>query len=750
MAPFGRRPSTAAADSPQPDHATLLSLIRQHGSNIMAYSKLQPGLEHFYVPNLGCVSYCTMQVGPPFLFKWRPAVLADPLCSLGDREKLTALFLERHPRAFFVQVSRDYALLLQRKFGLRATCMGGETELDVAGGYDLSGSAKHPLRNAAVAAEREGCYVRELRARRRRRRARQEGAAAEEAAAEEKEEEEEEEEEEEQGLPDDDDGGGDYEDSALVQAGLRRVDAAWSATKGAHHAARIWFINRAPVFEPEPGVRKFVAWQRRPRDRDDDAAATCGGSGNGDGGGAARKDGDSTNTNNKTAADDREMVAYVFFDPVYEDGRMCGAYANVTRISPDAPHGCLNLIMREALAQFRRELEGEAAAKKAAAAVAKSAVNGRRDHDNDDLAAQRDQDGGADEKEERKLSRKERLALKTAALAARGLSPEELRAQRAAKKQQAAAAAASGSAGGKAASPNNTEAAPAPAPAPAAAPAAWRRPPKPKSNSNTNNNLPPFFVSLGMAPFFALGGDAAASDPAKAAAACVDPDIPGERSATRVMELVYEYGQTFYPYKAIAFSKTRYGGGLDEKTRTFPRDPAARWRPVYAASSLDAPTFVALFDLGALVGFWEGPFNAIATFVRYEWSGLKRRLQARMRRGGKAGCGCGGGGGGNGDDGGAALAAFGAVGLGQQREQQHRASSPAPVTTREACPATPQPHVAPPPSPSFASAVSDGDGSGGSSADATASVEDVAAPVAGGSKAAAVAFAPVAAAVAVN
>ena len=46
-----------------------------------------------------------------------------------------------------------------------------------------------------------------------------------------------------------------------------------------------------------------------------------------------------------------------------------------TRIAPTAPPGCLNLIMREALAAFKGELEREAAAARAAAkAAAKTAV----------------------------------------------------------------------------------------------------------------------------------------------------------------------------------------------------------------------------------------------------------------------------------------------------------------------------------------------------------------------------------------
>jgi hypothetical protein len=70
----------------------------------------------------------------------------------------------------------------------------------------------------------------------------------------------------------------------------------------------VWFINRRPVFAPEPGVRKLVAR---------DAAGV--------------------------------LRGYIFFDGVFEGGRLVGYYANVTRLAPDAHPGTLNLIIREFL-----------------------------------------------------------------------------------------------------------------------------------------------------------------------------------------------------------------------------------------------------------------------------------------------------------------------------------------------------------------------------------------------------------------
>ena len=67
----------------------------------------------------------------------------------------------------------------------------------------------------------------------------------------------------------------------------------------------VWFINRRPIFAPEAGVRKFIA---------------------------------------RNAAG--QLQGYIFFDGVFEGGRLVGYYANVTRLLPDAHPGTLNLMMK--------------------------------------------------------------------------------------------------------------------------------------------------------------------------------------------------------------------------------------------------------------------------------------------------------------------------------------------------------------------------------------------------------------------
>lgn len=95
------------------------------------------------------------------------------------------------------------------------------------------------------------------------------------------------------------------QDWSQIAAEMQELDSEWVKAKG-KHAGRIWFINRLPVFAPEPGVRKLIA-----------------------------------------RSQDGRLQAYIFFDAVYEGGRVVGYYANVTRMRPDAHPGVLNVLIKE-------------------------------------------------------------------------------------------------------------------------------------------------------------------------------------------------------------------------------------------------------------------------------------------------------------------------------------------------------------------------------------------------------------------
>jgi hypothetical protein len=86
----------------------------------------------------------------------------------------------------------------------------------------------------------------------------------------------------------------------------------------------MWFLNRPPVFEDEPGVVVAAAW--------------------------SKSTGDGVTTSGDRQG--RTMQAWVAFDPVWDNGRVTGYYANVTRMRPDAHPGVLNLIMKTFLSRW--------------------------------------------------------------------------------------------------------------------------------------------------------------------------------------------------------------------------------------------------------------------------------------------------------------------------------------------------------------------------------------------------------------
>lgn len=95
------------------------------------------------------------------------------------------------------------------------------------------------------------------------------------------------------------------EDWSQLAAEMEEVDKEWVKAKG-KRSGKVWFLNRSPVFAPEPWVRKFTARSR-----------------------------------------DGRLQAYIFFDAVYEGGSIIGYYANVTRMRPDAHPGVLNVLVKE-------------------------------------------------------------------------------------------------------------------------------------------------------------------------------------------------------------------------------------------------------------------------------------------------------------------------------------------------------------------------------------------------------------------
>ncbi|WIA39196.1 hypothetical protein OEZ86_005321 [Tetradesmus obliquus] len=283
---------TAGAASP---HDALYPHILHHGRGILSLSTLQQGLQHFLLPDVGYIAYAMMFNGPEFLNIKTPVALGDPICDPANFALIAGAFLKQHPKAMFMQVSAAFALVL-RSFGLLINSVGGETQLDLAN-YTFAGYAKRGLRSA-IASAAKGVVVEEVMQAAPMLQAAGKGAAAAAAAA----------------------GGADW---AQLASEMKAVDRQWISRKG-KHAGRVWFINRLPVFAPEPGVRKFTAREA--------------GSG--------------------------RLLGFIFFDAVFEASNVVGYYANVTRMVPDAHPGVLNLLVSNFMDRVREEGRLAAPAKK--------------------------------------------------------------------------------------------------------------------------------------------------------------------------------------------------------------------------------------------------------------------------------------------------------------------------------------------------------------------------------------------------
>jgi phosphatidylglycerol lysyltransferase len=101
-------------------------------------------------------------------------------------------------------------------------------------------------------------------------------------------------------------------DHGIVERDLARVFRSWMGTRTARHQLK--FLIRPPVFADEPGVRKFYA---------------IGNSG--------------------------ELLGFVFFSPMYRDGKLIGFYNDINVAAAEAPSGLATYITLTAIEAFRRD-----------------------------------------------------------------------------------------------------------------------------------------------------------------------------------------------------------------------------------------------------------------------------------------------------------------------------------------------------------------------------------------------------------
>jgi len=241
----------------------LLPFVRRFGDQALSYATLQDNLEYF-ITDRGYIAY-TKAVHPVLAPKGRYIVLEDPLCAPEDRLALVKSFLEWNPRACFFIISEDFATLL-RPLGFKANCVGPEPELSVQT-YNTQGNWQDLdlIKRARNEAKRKKVTIREV-----------------------------------------------VIENVPVEQ-LRHTSKLWMQTK-ILQTREIWIYARPPVYESEPDVRKFVAF---------DSAG--------------------------------QAIGFVFYDPIYRDGKVWGYAANTVRCDEVNYGKIATAIHMEAIEVFRKE-----------------------------------------------------------------------------------------------------------------------------------------------------------------------------------------------------------------------------------------------------------------------------------------------------------------------------------------------------------------------------------------------------------
>jgi len=248
---FTRPAATQADAAAHADLARRVAWLKQYGSHPMSFSTMQPDMAYFEMPGIGYIAYAQYW-GMQF-------ALADPVCAPSHREELLDRFLERFPRALFVQVSKAVVDHLHGRHGYYGTQFGSEAKIALAD-WSLRGARKQIIRTAVNGARAQGIEIRE--------------------------------------------GGFDHD--------VKRISEAWIRTRRCKNN-EIRFLIRPMLIDYREGTRYFYAML------------------NG------------------------EAVGFIFFDPVYKDGRLTGYVPNISRSSANFRQGLWYALMAHALAVFREE-----------------------------------------------------------------------------------------------------------------------------------------------------------------------------------------------------------------------------------------------------------------------------------------------------------------------------------------------------------------------------------------------------------
>ncbi len=241
----------------------LSPFLKNYGTQSLAYATLQQGMEYF-IHETGYIAYNSV-VHPVLARKPRRVSLSDPICAPEDYQRIIKAFLAADPYASFGVISEPCAEVL-RGIGFKVNCLGYEPEIHIPT-YNTQGNWKELdlIKRARNEAKREGILIREEPIER------------------------------------------------LSKPELNEISSRWIQNKKVNDR-EIWIYARRPVFETEPDVRKFVAFD-------------------------------------KTGC----IAGFAFYDPMYRDGKVFGYSSNISRCDEERFGKLSTAIHMCAIEQFRSE-----------------------------------------------------------------------------------------------------------------------------------------------------------------------------------------------------------------------------------------------------------------------------------------------------------------------------------------------------------------------------------------------------------
>lgn len=242
----------------------LSPFLREHGGEALSYATMQDGMEYFIDDDLGYIAFTTV-THPVFARKPKRIVLSNPVCAQDRFKELIEKFLADNPSAVFVVISESCAEVL-REMGYKVNCIGPEPELPIQT-YNTKGNWKDldMIKRARNEAKREGIVIREEQL------------------------------------------------ENIASEKLEAVSSRWRGTKILNDR-EIWIYARRPIWQSEPDVRKFIAYDKQ-----------------------------------------GEIIGFVFYDPVYRNGRVVGYSANTSRCDESRYGRLATAIHMEAVDLFRGE-----------------------------------------------------------------------------------------------------------------------------------------------------------------------------------------------------------------------------------------------------------------------------------------------------------------------------------------------------------------------------------------------------------